>query len=97
MNPADEREIDIPGAFFQSQPPENFKPSEFGHLPLHWYTHAMHALEVIAYHHEQLQVRMMAYRLYKKMVHGLHLNVETSGEQWERLTEDRLANDTVVS
>lgn len=49
MVPADAREVDIPGAFFQSNPPPNFKPSEFGHLPQHWYSHAMHALEVISY------------------------------------------------
>jgi len=35
MNPADPREIDVPGAFFQSAPPDPFKPSEFGHLPQH--------------------------------------------------------------
>jgi len=27
MNPADPREVDIPGAFFQSVPPVPFKPS----------------------------------------------------------------------
>src|SRR5687768_9469611 len=47
MVPADAREVDIPGAFFQSRPPDPFKPSEFGHLPQHWYAHVMHALEVI--------------------------------------------------
>lgn len=97
MNPADEREIDIPGAFFQSTPPERFKPSEFGHLPLHWYTHVMHALEVIGYHHPNLDLMIQARKLYQSMVHGLHLNIETSHQQYQRLTEDRLANNTVVS
>ena len=40
----------LEGAFFMSTPPNNFKASEFGHLPEHWYAHAMHALEVIGYH-----------------------------------------------
>lgn len=89
--------IDIPGAFFQSEPPEKFKPSEFGHLPLHWYTHVMHALEVIGYAHPDQFVARKANDLYVAMVHGLHLNPESAAQQNERLTEDRLANDTVVS
>jgi len=97
MNPADVREVDIPGAFFQSKPPENFKPSEFGHLPLHWYTHAMHALEIVAHHHDQMHLQEAAFKLYVKMVDGLHLNIETREQQWERLTEDRLISGTVVS
>lgn len=97
MNPADIREVDIPGAFFQSQPPEPFRPSEFGHLPLHWYSHAMHALEIIGREHPVSCTRNTALDLYKKMVHSLHLNPETRHELEIRLTEDRLANDTVVS
>jgi len=97
MNPADPREIDIPGAFFQSQPPQDFKPSEFGHLPQHWYAHAMHALEIIAYCHPNPQVSDVAYGLYLKMVRGLHLNPETPKELFIRLTEDRIENNTVVS
>jgi hypothetical protein len=97
MNPADEREVDIPGAFFQSLPPENFKPSEFGHLPLHWYTHVMHALEVIGYRHPVYNIQMDARALYEAMVHGLHLNVEHSPQMIERLSEDRILSGTVVS
>lgn len=97
MNPADSREIDIPGAFFQSIPPENFKPSEFGHLPLHWYTHVMHSLEVIAVRHPNQLVGATARKLYYQMVHGLHLNQETPEEMIERLSEDRIATGTVVS
>lgn len=97
MVPADPREIDIPGAFFQSRPPVPFKPSEFGHLPLHWYTHAMHSLEVIAYAHPVHEVAVQAYELYARMAHGLHLPVESRENMHARLTEDRLANNTVVS
>jgi hypothetical protein len=98
LNPADPREVDREeGAFFRSEPPMPFKPSEFGHLPQHWYSHAMHALEVIAYRHPSEQVRLDAYRMYLKMVHNLHLNPEDFTRMVERLSEDRIANGTVVS
>lgn len=97
MNPADEREVDIPGAFFQSKPPENFKPSEFGHLPQHWYSHVMHALEVIGYRHPSQGVQIRAKALYFEMVGNLHLNPEMMMRMVERLGEDRIKNNTVVS
>jgi hypothetical protein len=98
MNPADSREVDAEeGAFFMSTPPENCKPSQFGHLPQHWYSHAMHALEIIGYYHPNFTVREQARSLYLKFVRNLHLNPETEKEQWERLTEDRIESGTVVS
>lgn len=97
LNPADPREIDIPGAFFQSEPPKNFKPSEFGHLPLHWYTHVMHSLEVIAYRHPDTETAATAFEMYHKMVHGLHLNIEAFSQMVHRLSEDRIKSGTVVS
>lgn len=98
MNPADPREVDAEeGAFFMSTPPDPFKPSQFGHLPQHWYTHVMHALEIIGYYHPKPLVKVIAYDLYSKMVHNFHLNVETKEQQWNRLTEDRIAKGQVVS
>lgn len=98
MNPADPREVDLEeGAFFMSTPPDPFKPSAFGHLPLHWNTHVMHALEVIGYRHPNIMCRSTAYQLYQEMVHSLHLNVETADEMIRRLSEDRLLSGTVVS
>lgn len=97
MVPHDPREVDIPGAFFQSRPPEPFKPSEFGHLPQHWYSHVMHALEIIGYRHEDQQVRATAFGLYRALVSNLHLNVETQDEMQRRLGEDRIAGNSVVS
>lgn len=98
MNPADPREVDSEeGAFFMSTPPEHFKPSEFGHLPQHWYSHAMHALEVIGYNHPKSGVRFLADGLYQKMVHNMHLNPETAEQQHKRLTLDRIAAGEVVS
>lgn len=98
MNPADVREIDFQeGSFFRSEPPHPFKPSEFGHLPEHWYAHVMHALEIIAYRHPDIHIMNKTLNLYHKMVHNLHLNPETREQMIERLSEDRIANKTVVS
>lgn len=98
MNPADPREVDKEeGAFFMSNPPDPFKPSEFGHLPQHWYSHAMHALEIIGYLHPDIMIAMKAENLYFEMVSNLHLNIETIGQMNMRLTEDRIAKGVVVS
>lgn len=97
MNPADPREVDLNGAFFQSQPPHPFKASALGHLPLHWYSHAMHALEVIAYRHPDDMVAIRAIDLYESMAHSLHLNTEKPDQMFSRLSEDRIKAGTVVS
>jgi len=98
MVPADVREVDSQeGAFMMSQPPEPFKPSEFGHLPQHWYSHAMHALEVIGYRHPDIHTRYKAHKLYRSMVDNLHLPHEQLEQMEKRLSEDRISAGTVVS
>lgn len=98
MVPADAREVDSEeGAFMMSSPPEPFKASEFGHLPQHWYSHAMHALEIIGDAHPDLKVAATATRLYRAMVHSMHLNPESPAQLLNRLTEDRIQSGTVVS
>jgi hypothetical protein len=98
MVPADPREVDYEeGSFFQSQPPIPFKPSQFGHLPQHWYSHIMHALEVIGQRHPNASTAKTAFQLYLDMVYNLHLNPETKHEFVTRLGEDRIAKGTVVS
>lgn len=97
MNPHDPREVDIAGAFFQSEPPNPFRPSEFGHLPQHWYSHIMHALEVIGYRHPNEELQEICFRLYVDMVFNLHLSVETKEHMLIRLSEDRIASGKVVS
>lgn len=97
LNPADPREVDIPHSFFQSSPPKNWRPSEFGHYPTHWYSHVMHCFEVVGYRHPMDHIRNMAQEIYQNMVHGLHLNIETREEMIERLSEDRIKKGTVVS
>lgn len=94
--PADPREVDIPGAWFQSSPPAEWRPSAFGHYPLHWYSHLMHCFQVVSYYHPGIEA-VRAREVYERLVHGLHLNPETDKQLVERLTEDRIANDTVVS
>lgn len=98
MNPADPREVDREeGTFFQSKPPEPFKPSEFGHLPQHWYSHAMHALAVIGNRCPNSDVAATAFRLYYEMVHNMHLEIEGRSDMIARLSEDRIKTNTVVS
>lgn len=82
MNPADAREIDSEeGAFFMSLSPFPLKASEFGHLPQHWYSHVMHALEIIAYYHPNRVCSSQALDCYLVMVHNLHLEPETKETQ----------------
>jgi len=98
MVPADIREVDYEeGSFFRSEPPTPFKPSQFGHLPQHWYSHAMHALEVISYRHPVVSVQTTAHGLYSAMVHNLHLQTESFEQFIDRLSEDRIKAGTVVS
>lgn len=97
MVPADEREIDIPGAFFQSVPPIDWKASEFGHYPQHWYAHIMHGYEIVGYCHPGDRIKASAYGIYYKLVRNLHLEPESKTSMLMRLTEDRIATDTVVS
>jgi hypothetical protein len=96
LNPADEREVGIEGAFFNPVAPI-FRPSEFGHMPQHWYSHAMHAAQVIAIRHPDPEVRTHARRIYVSMVENMHLEPERDGCMVTRLSEDRIANGTVVS
>lgn len=98
MVPADIREVDYEeGAFFMSTPPNPFKPSEFGHLPQHWYSHVMHALEIIGNRHPEIEISSNAFQLYMAMVNNLHLNPETTNQLTNRMLEDRIKHNTVVS
>lgn len=96
--PADPREIDVPGAWFQSKPPEKWKPSQLSHYPLHWYGHLMHCFEVVGYcrpfddeHTDR------ARGIYTRLARALHLNPETQEQMFKRLNEDRIAKGEVVS
>lgn len=99
LHPADVREVDIPGAFMRPDypPSDSWKASEMGHLPQHYYSHLMHAFQVVGYEHPSFDIRTVCYGIYAKMVHNLHLNIETFGEFRMRLTEDRFISGKVVS
>ena len=96
INPCDPREVDIPGAWFQSDP-GTFKPSQFGHYPLHWYGHIMHCFEICGYYHPDQEIRSRCFWIYERLVKNLHLNVETEEQMKDRLTVDRIAAGNVVS
>lgn len=97
MVPADPREVDYPGAFMCSISPFPFKASAFGHYPLHWVSHLVHAAEVIAYRNPDPRVAETALAIYHAFVHMLHLFPETREQFDQRLSEDRIATGTVVS
>jgi hypothetical protein len=97
MVPADEREVDEAGAFMQSQPPFGWKASDLGHFPEHWYSHLMHAFEVVGYECPDRVTRQECQRIYETLVYNLHLNPETREQMNARLTEDRIASGNIVS
>lgn len=97
MNPADPREVGLPGAFFQPEPPEKWKPSELGHYPQHWISHIMHCYEVVAYRHPDPTIGRKAMEIYRRFVYSFHLNCETHAQWHSRMIEDRIASGTVVS
>ena len=97
MNPFDEREIDrVPGCFMQTKLPEEFRLAHIEQYPLHWVIHVLHALEIIGYRCPDSLFSDQAYSAYKSMVHSLHLNVETIEQMTARLSEDRIANNSIV-
>lgn len=97
MIPADPREVGVPGAFFQRTCPQQWKASQLGHYPQHWYSHLMHCFEVCGYCHPNTTLRTEAIWVYRKLVRNMHLEHETMEAMFERLTEDRIATGTVVS
>jgi len=98
MVPADDREVDAkPGCWFRSIPPRSWRPSALMHYPLHWYSHLMHAFEVVGYCHPDGDVAEEGLRIYLAMARALHLEPEDRSEFYDRLTEDRISTGTVVS
>lgn len=99
MVPADPREVDLePGTYMQSTPPpDGWRQSELGHLPLHFVSHLMHAYEVVAYRHPETSRQVDALLIYSRLVEGLHLYAEPRSEMIARLSEDRIATGKVVS
>lgn len=97
MVQADPRECDIPGSFFCSKPPTEWRASELGHYPQHWVSHIMHCFEVIGYRHPDTTIRLDARSVYFTIVDSMHLIPECFDEMKRRLVEDRIAKGNVVS
>lgn len=97
MNPFDEREIDREiGCFMQTNLPVNWKASTFGHYPLHYVMHLVHALEIICYRCPDPTFSVTAGVAYSRFVSSFHLNIETKEEMEARLGEDRTLKASVV-
>lgn len=97
MNPADPREVGIEGAFFQNRLTLDWRASELGHYPQHWYSHVMHAYEVVGYRHPDTELRGTAFQVYRKLAESMHLPIESKEDMIRRLSEDRIKTGTVVS
>ena len=97
MIPADEREVGYEGAFMQNYVPAGWRASELGHLPEHYYSHVMHAYEVVGYRHPDRDIAAACQYIYLKFVKNLHLYPESREAMIVRMTEDRIASNSVVS
>lgn len=96
--PFDEREVDAkPGCFMMSSPPIDLRIAMLEHYPLHWVMHVVHAMQAIGIRLPDREKADQWFRLYLQSVKSLHLNPETTSAYVTRLTEDRVANNTVVS
>lgn len=98
MNAFDEREVDSEvGCFMQSRIDfDKLKPSVFGQYPLHYVTHLIHALEIIAYQCPIALTSTDALYAYNKFVNSLHLNSETKIQMIQRLNQDRIKDGCIV-
>ncbi len=97
MNPADPREVDIPGSFFSTDIPTPGQLSGIGHYPQHWFSHVWHAVEVLGYRHPCRDSREKWHAFYLAMCHDQHASPEPRETMIARLSEDRIRNGTVVS
>jgi len=97
LNPADKREIGIEGAFMQDHPPKSFRASDLGHLPEHFYSHVMHAYQIVGYEHPDREISDRCEHIYIQLVNNLHLRPESRLAMMNRLTEDRIASGNVLS
>ncbi len=62
---------------------------EIGYCTMHYYTHFIHALEIIGYNHPDENVREIAKGYYLGLVDFAHLNPETK-EQLNKRLEDKV-------
>jgi hypothetical protein len=58
-------------------------------LPHHWQMHFMHAVEIVGYKHPELLIRQWWRVVYDRLVHDMHLFVETEEQMDRRLGDKR--------
>jgi hypothetical protein len=95
--PADEREVDSEIGSFMSRIPPRVKPSTWGHYPLHYVMHLVHAIEVLMYRHPDKQTKAICSNYYLNFVESFHMKPEWRMDMIDRLSEDRMAKGNVVS
>lgn len=68
--------------------------SEIEYMRIHFLSHLMHGLEIIAYKHPNVAERNTAFYLYDRMCDILHCNVESEKDMDNRLVDNREKIDT---
>jgi len=57
--------------------------------PIHFWLHMMHAIEIMGYHHSDLDIREWWNALYQRMVHAMHVFPESQEQLDKRLGDTR--------
>lgn len=63
-------------------------PLAFDMLPVHFFGHLLHTVEVIAYRHPDQCIRNTALNTYIELCEFMHINQETDSEMTERLKDE---------
>jgi hypothetical protein len=58
-------------------------------VPHHFQLHLMHAAEIVAYKHPDVEIRLWWLQVYERLVHDMHLWPETEAEMDKRLGDSR--------
>ena len=93
LNPADSREVESGGSFMSRTIPV-VRPQAYGHYPLHYVMHLVHAIEIVGYRHPDTEVSDRFNDYYRAFCKSFHLQPESACQMIERLSEDRIANGT---
>ncbi len=64
---------------------------ELGYCTMHYFTHLIHALEIIGYKHPDDSIRKVSIAYYNGLVDFAHLNPETE-EQLNQRLEDKVVD-----
>lgn len=97
-HPADEREVDVAsGSFMTRKIPVDVRLGMLEHYPQHWVGHVIHACEVIAHEHPDLEIAQQWKDIYHNFCKSLHVFPEGFLDMRTRLIEDRIKTNTVVT